>query len=73
MTKVKVRDDDALAREDRSRPTGANRERFKDLSRRVSGESVCRDPARIGPGESVRPSGGGHLIERDTLLAGGAC
>ena len=70
-TGPKVRDDDALARENRSRSTGADRERFEALDRRVSSEMVYRDSARHGSSESDQPSGGGHLIERDTLLLRG--
>ena len=40
------------------------------LSRRVSIDRACRDPARRGPGESAVSSGDVRLIERDTLLAG---
>ena len=72
-TRVKIQDDDALARKNRSRSTAADRERFKALSRRVSSESVCRDPARISPGEGDRRIGDVQLIEMDTLLAAGAC
>ena len=67
---VKVRGDDTLARENRSRSAGAERERFEALSRRVSIDRACRDPARRGPGESAVSSGDVRLIERDTLLAG---
>mgnify|MGYP001326848915 FL=1 len=59
-----------LARENRSRSTGAERERLEALSRRVSIDRACRDPARRGPGESAVSSGDVRLIERDTLLAG---
>ena len=38
------------------------------LSRRVSIDRACRDPARRGPGESAVSSGDVRLIERDTLL-----
>ena len=40
------------------------------LTRRVSIDRACRDPARRGPGESAVSSGDVRLIERDTLLAG---
>ena len=52
---------------------GAERERLEALSRRVSIDRACRDPARRGPGESAVSSGDVRLIERDTLLAGGVC
>ena len=56
-TGTKVRDDDALARENRSRLTGAEREPLEALSRRVSFGRACRDPARRDPGESAVSSG----------------
>ena len=40
------------------------------LTRRVSIDRACRDPARRGPGESAVSSGDVRLIERDALLAG---
>ena len=72
-TRVKVRDDDALARENRCRSTGTDRERFKAASRRVSSESVCRDPARLGPGDSDRRIGERELIQMYIPLTPGAC
>ena len=69
-TGVKVRDDDALARENRSRSAGAERERLEALTRRVSIDRACRDPARRGPGESAVSSGDIRLIDRDTFLTG---
>ena len=69
-TRVKVQDDDTLARETRSRSAGADRERLEALSRRVSIDRACRDPAGRGPGESAVSSGDVRLIERYTLLAG---
>ena len=72
-TSPKVWDDDSLARENRSRSTGADRERFEPLSWRVSSESVCRDPARLSSGESDRRIGDGQRIGMYTLLGAGAC
>ena len=40
------------------------------LSRRVSIDMACRDPARRGPGESAVSSCDVRLIERDTFRAG---
>ena len=40
------------------------------LTRRVSIDRACRDPARRSPGESAGSSDDVRLIERDTLLAG---
>ena len=73
LTGPKVRDDDTLARENRSRSAGAERERLEALTRRVSIDRACRDPARRGPGESAVASGDVRLIERHTLLAGVFC
>ena len=49
---------------------GAYRERLEALTRRVSIDSACRDPARRGPGENAVSSGDIRLIERETHLAG---
>ena len=69
-TGIRVRDDGALARENRSRSAGAERERLEVLIRRVSIDRACRDPARRGPGESAVSSGDVRLIERDSRPAG---
>ena len=58
-----------LARENRFRSAGAERELLEAPTRRVSIDMGCRDPARRGPGESAVSSGDGRLIERVTLLA----
>ena len=43
---------------------------MEGLIRRVSIDRACRDPVRLGPGDSAVSSGNARLIERYTLLAG---